>query len=144
MKVREKPAIFEAVQVLRCELIEGGRWEGAAFSEMPALIEEAVRDGKIHPSVKGATDYLTWEVHAKNGTITATPGDWIVLNHLGGLRVCDDFVFHQTYEPVDSDKPKLPPMRAESIGHKIEPRSEPVEPPGPPDPPRPRIRRDFA
>jgi hypothetical protein len=41
------------------------------------------------------------EIETLEGTMTATPGDWIICGVQGELYPCKPDIFEATYEPVD-------------------------------------------
>jgi hypothetical protein len=82
MKYRKKPIEIEAVQ-----------WTGSNADE----IEEFI--GQVW---KAAPDRI--RINTPEGTMVATPGDWIIRGVAGELYPCKPDIFEQTYEPVDNHR----------------------------------------
>jgi len=81
-KYRKKPVVVEA-----CCPHEG---------KMPEWFEIALCDRKVRERVSGGFDIDTLE-----GTMYASPGDYIIKGISGELYPCKPDIFEQTYELVE-------------------------------------------
>lgn len=99
-RYRKKPVIIEAVQVAAA-VYNGKTWNGSPFKcdVLPQWLQEAFTNGTIavHPSDR---DYALLAVKAREGTMLAEPGDWIIRGVKGELYPCKADIFEATYEPV--------------------------------------------
>lgn len=87
-KFRKKPVIIEAVQ-----LPPSGR---PTNTEAAAVVDFLGPNGRWHDIGIGHIEIETLE-----GTMTASPGDWIIKGVKGEFYPCKPDVFELTYEPVD-------------------------------------------
>lgn len=83
MKFRKKPVVIEAVQFMG----------DAGVAEIAALGLPCRR------SDDGMCDVL--EIPTLEGTLIATPGDWIITGVKGERYPCKPDVFAATYEPAE-------------------------------------------
>ncbi len=85
-RFRKKPVVIEAVQ-----------WTGENWADVWAFINSADGDmEKYACSPNGAVAIETAE-----GTMKASPGDWIIKGVKGELYPCKPDIFSETYDPVD-------------------------------------------
>jgi hypothetical protein len=92
-KYRKKPVVIEA-----------HFWDGSA--EGAGLIidwiltgEHSARYHDIHDIVPGARAVIA--IATLEGTITASPGDWIIRGVKGEFYPCKPDIFEATYESID-------------------------------------------
>ncbi len=99
-KFRKKPIVIEAVRV-RATDFNGQTWDDNPFGEpAPEWLMEALRSGDVSPHTRGSTDYAEWDIKTLEGTMNATPGDWIIRGVKGELYPCKPDIFAATYEAV--------------------------------------------
>lgn len=85
---RKKPVVIEAVQ-----------WNGSTISETPDWLREALY--MTPPTVGGIfrlDDKI--QIFTLEGTMTASPGDWIIRGINGELYPCKPDIFAATYDAV--------------------------------------------
>jgi hypothetical protein len=82
MRYRKRPVEVEAVQFVGTNIVEIAQFI-------------ADRDGQFIPTL-GYIDIVTLE-----GTMTASPGDWVICGVAGELYPCKPDIFEATYEPVE-------------------------------------------
>ena len=82
MKFRKKPVVIDAVQF--------------RAGEQPAELAGDVIAGTVTYPDDGTMLIATLE-----GTMIATPGDWIIRGVKGELYPCKPDIFAATYEPAD-------------------------------------------
>ena len=82
MRFRKKPVEIEAIQYVGTNLVQVAQFI-------------ADRDGQFIPSI-GQIDIVTLE-----GTMTASPGDWVICGTEGELYPCKPDAFAATFEPVE-------------------------------------------
>ena len=106
MRFRKKPVEIEAVQV-RASDYNPALWgtpnnpfDGSPFSEQAYWLAEAMVRGKVRPVTPGHTDYAEWEIDTLEGTMLASPGDWIIRGVKGEIYPCKPDIFAMTYEPI--------------------------------------------
>lgn len=100
MKFRKKPVVIDAVKVVYAEKLGGGRLDCSPFSEMTDWLVAAAESGVLTESTKGARDYAVLNIKTLEGTMEATPGDWIIRGVKGELYPCKPDIFELTYEPA--------------------------------------------
>lgn len=83
-RYRKRPVVIEAVQLSADTLAEVVAWCGGAVREVRF--------------VGGAYALI---IPTLEGTLTASPGDWIIRGVAGELYPCKPDIFALTYEPVD-------------------------------------------
>ena len=95
-KFRKKPVVVEAIQ-----------WDGAESSIMKLFefmgeLPHAPDDPHVHTGI-GYTpaDGKTY-IPTLEGTMTASPGDWIIKGVSGEFYPCKPDIFEKTYEPCHS------------------------------------------
>lgn len=97
MKYKKKPVEIEAVRIteeLFAEMVAGEPLES-----WPAWLHEAfsrVANGVYYSTAAGSVKIETLE-----GTMTASPGDWIIRGVQGELYPCKDNIFQATYDKVE-------------------------------------------
>jgi hypothetical protein len=85
-KFRKRPVVIEAIQFTGTNFFECSHFmDGDKYLDVPEL---------------KATDYPV--IHTLEGTMTATPGDWIIKGIRGEFYPCKPDIFAATYEKVDS------------------------------------------
>jgi hypothetical protein len=92
-KFRKKPVIVEA-----------RRWDGTAEAAGPLIDwiltgDHCARYHDANDGVPGARTEIA--IDTLEGTITASPGDWIIRGAQGEFYPIKDSIFRETYEPVD-------------------------------------------
>lgn len=99
---RKKPVVIEAVRVTACDFNPSAEnpFDGQPFSEFPSWLISALSEHKITPHSRGGTDYAQWDIQTLEGTMTAQPGDWVILGVKGEIYPCKPDIFAQTYEIV--------------------------------------------
>lgn len=100
MKFRKKPVVIEAVRVVYQEMLRDGP-EGPPVLNAPEWFNQAVRDEIVTLSTRGARDYAVLDINTLEGTMEATPGEWIIRGIKGELYPCKADIFAATYEPAD-------------------------------------------
>jgi len=103
MKFRKKPVVIEAVKVIYAEMLSKGP-ECWPCNERPEWLIEAVNSGTVTLSTRGARDYAVLDIHTLEGTMEATPGDYIIRGVKGELYPCKPDIFAATYEPVSGEQ----------------------------------------
>lgn len=101
MRFRKKPVVIEAVQVKAADY-NGSTFDGAPFSDMPPWLALAIESGQIRSDTPRHTDYAEWAIPTLEGTMWASPGDWIIQGVQGELYPCKPDIFAATYEPAES------------------------------------------
>jgi hypothetical protein len=86
---RKKPVVIEARQFTRNNLPEVAEWCGGE-RHRPAVMET---DG-------WTLDDPVLHIPTLEGTMTASPGDWIIRGVQGEFYPCDPDIFAATYEEV--------------------------------------------
>lgn len=99
-KYRKKPVVIEAVQVTNADY-NGKTWDGCPFSGLPKWLTEAIDAERIVPGTPGNTDYAEWFIETSEGTMKASPGDYIIQGVQGELYPCKPDIFEATYEPAE-------------------------------------------
>lgn len=100
MKFRKKPVVIEAVKVIYAEMLSQGP-EHWPFDERPEWLIQAVNDGTLDLSTRGARDYAVIEIRTLEGTMEAGPGDHVIRGVKGELYPCKPDIFAATYELVE-------------------------------------------
>lgn len=80
---------FEAVRIVAADYNHrsANPFDGSPFSSVPGWLEELIRFETLKPVTPNGTDYAEWVLHTDAGTILGTPGDWIIRDHLGYIRI---------------------------------------------------------
>lgn len=100
MKYRKRPVVIEAIQITAADW-NGSTWEGSPFKgDIPVWLVEALQAGTLMPQARRGTDYAEWDIVTLEGTMTATPGDWIIRGVRGELYPVKPDIFAATYETV--------------------------------------------
>jgi hypothetical protein len=100
MKYRKRPVVIEAVKIVYAEMLSDGP-ECSPFQEQPEWLKEAVENGVLSLSTKGARDYAVVDVNTLEGIMEATPGDMLIRGIKGELYPCKPDIFKATYELVE-------------------------------------------
>lgn len=80
--------------------VDAFRWTGDQDqTEDPVWIVEAIKSGRVRFHNAGSP-YVVMLVSTLEGTMCATPGDWIIRGVKGELYPCKPDIFAATYEPV--------------------------------------------
>jgi hypothetical protein len=90
---RKKPVVIEARQ-----------WNGTASGATPIIdwILTGERSARYHDAADAVPDARTEiAIDTLEGTITASPGDWIIRGVQGEFYPCKPDIFEATYEPAD-------------------------------------------
>ncbi len=98
MKYRKKPVIIDAVQ-----------WTGENIDEALTFLQDGHADFKhlpddgvhIEPGVGHTPHDGKLFIPTLEGTITASPGDWIIKGVKGEFYPCKPGIFEATYEAVE-------------------------------------------
>jgi hypothetical protein len=90
MRFRKKPVVIEAVQ------FDGTRLSCTAISKWMLL----GRDYEAPLSNMQKKGYFHMEIDTLEGTMVASPGDWIIKGVKGEFYPCKPDIFEATYEPV--------------------------------------------
>ena len=95
-RFRKKPVEIEAIQ-----------WDGTEVcleTILPWIDFDALPDDGVH--VGKGVGYVpalgTLDIPTLEGTMTASPGDWIIRGVKGEFYPCKPDIFEMTYEPVRS------------------------------------------
>lgn len=93
---RKKPVEVEAVRAPLNEWADNplGDWE-----ETPEWLQQAFDSGSIQPRFAGE-DYWYYDIGTLEGTMTASPGDFIIRGVQGEIYPCKPDIFRATYEEV--------------------------------------------
>ena len=88
-KYRKKPIVIEAV-----------RWDGNKISEVTEWTKEALAKS---PSQIGSFFRMghSVSIHTLEGTMMASPGDYIIRGVNGELYPCKPDIFEKSYEPAE-------------------------------------------
>lgn len=96
-KFRKKPVEIDAWQV---PTFEAGAYPISSFNA-PQWLLEAEKDGLVRVVLRPAqSDWALIDIETLEGTMTASPGDWIIKGVKGELYPCKPDVFAMTYEPA--------------------------------------------
>lgn len=90
-KYRKKPVVIEAF-----------KWTGGHDqTEDPTWIVQALKTGEA--TIVGTSDMkvCVMQIKTLEGTMTASPGDYIIKGIQGEIYPCKPDIFEQTYESVD-------------------------------------------
>ncbi len=83
-KYRKKPVVVEAIQ-----------WTGENFEELADFVGESARRAKYDESD------ISIKIYTLEGTMTASPGDYIIKGIKGEFYPCKPDIFNATYEKVE-------------------------------------------
>lgn len=88
-KFRKKPVVIEAVE-----------WNGKRLDEVPEWLSKAIQ---AVPGDIGGVVRVCDRIHIPTleGTMIASPGDWIIRGVHGELYPCKPDIFAATYEPAE-------------------------------------------
>jgi hypothetical protein len=86
-KYRKKPVVIEAAL-----------WDGTPEGATP-LIDWMLGAGERSARFHNGVDDLCIKIDTLEGTITASPGDWIIRGVQGEFYPCKPDIFEATYEP---------------------------------------------
>lgn len=95
MKYRKKPVVIESIKVPHHEYSD----DPFIFEEVPEWLDAACRSGVITPRMK-SEDYWYYEIKTLEGSMLASPGDFIIQGVKGELYPCKPDIFAATYEPA--------------------------------------------
>lgn len=88
VKFRKKPVVIDAVQ-----------FDGS--STQAGAIRTWIEGGEyIEPTI-GTRDIRPLSIETLEGTMTASPGDWIIKGVKGEFSPCRSDIFEATYEPAE-------------------------------------------
>lgn len=92
-KFRKKPVVIEAV-----------RWLGGNLDEVLSFIKvdllPDIDDGQVGSGIGHTPALGTLDIPTLEGTMTASPGDWIIKGVQGEFYPCKPDIFETTYVPV--------------------------------------------
>lgn len=94
-KFRTKSVVKDAVKCLMREYAD----EPLVFDEVPDWLQEAIEQKRIMPEFR-TEDYWYYRIETLEGSMLASPGDWIIRGLRGELYPCKPDIFAATYEPV--------------------------------------------
>jgi hypothetical protein len=80
-------------------VIDAERWNGTAIGSTP-IINWILRNGG---TARYHDDPPSIAIDTLEGTITASPGDWIIRGVQGEFYPCKPDIFNQTYDGVEDD-----------------------------------------
>lgn len=86
-RFRKKPVEIEAMQLDANNAAEVALWCGGALWEDPMFFPEAHRSTHV-------------VIHTLEGTMHATPGDWVIKGIQGEFYPCKPDIFAATYDEV--------------------------------------------
>lgn len=93
-RFRKKPVVIEARQ-----------WDGTAEGATPIvdwILQTGTRSARYHDVTDDVPNARTEiAIDTLEGTITASPGDWIIRGVKGEFYPCKPDIFEATYEPVE-------------------------------------------
>lgn len=89
-KFRKKPVVIEAVQWQGHNVDEVGNFMGSLVIGINKLSAAGVTEGSVL-------------IDTLEGTMTASPGDWIIKGVQGEFYPCKPDIFGQTYEEVENE-----------------------------------------
>jgi hypothetical protein len=87
---RKKPVVIEAMPFDGTE---------ASASEIVEWIGPQAHPPSFHPAYPGEHRALLM-IHTLEGTMTASPGDWVIKGVSGEFYPCKPDIFEATYEPA--------------------------------------------
>ena len=98
MKFRKKPVVIEAVQ-----------WTGANLFDVISFTDgppdtRGDHAGMMWDNYRDLVDREGLKIFTLEGTMLATPGDWIIRGVKGELYPCKPDIFEATYERVETEK----------------------------------------
>lgn len=97
MRFRKKPVVIEAVRY-----VGGNDRDGYRFAEMqPQWLSDAFHLQPGHPGAVWRT-ISALNIGTLEGSLTVSPGDWIIRGISGELYPCKPYIFDATYEPEDT------------------------------------------
>ena len=97
-KYRKKPVVIEAV-----------RWTGENLAEVLAFTGKHPDwykwfDSFEHYEAHVRADDSVFKIKTREGTMVASPGDWIIKGVAGEFYPCKPDIFAATYEPMETDQ----------------------------------------
>jgi NTP pyrophosphatase (non-canonical NTP hydrolase) len=94
-KYRKRPVVIDAIQ-----------WQGTAAAAVPIInwILTGAGSARYHDE---EDDLPGIAIDTLEGTVTASPGDWIIRGVRGEFYPCKPDIFAATYEPVDTPRSKV-------------------------------------
>jgi hypothetical protein len=93
---RKKPVVIEAMQYTGDNVLAVAAW--AHQGQLPAMNAIITHDGYV------------MRVRTLEGSLIASPGDWVIRGIKGELYPCKPDIFAATYEPVAPPLPAGPPL----------------------------------
>jgi hypothetical protein len=116
MKYRKKPVVIEAMEfaggaaaatpiidwVLAGDGSASWRGEGATYADPNCPTPEYHRTHTFCPSCPFTTAHEALSILTLEGTMMASPGDWVIRGVQGEFYPCKPDIFAATYEPVSS------------------------------------------
>jgi hypothetical protein len=94
-KARKKSLVIEFVKVPMREWAEAPM----VFEDLPDWLAEAVHLGQIRAEFR-SEDYWYFIIDTLEGSMTATPGDYIIRGVKGELYPCKPDIFEATYDVI--------------------------------------------
>lgn len=92
-KFRKKPIEIEALQFT-------GNWFSVWTNDRPDWLSKAVHGGVLVYEAVGPGSIGVLRVLTSEGTMTASPDDWLIRGVKGELYPCKPDIFAATYEAV--------------------------------------------
>jgi hypothetical protein len=89
MKYRKKPVEVHA-----------HLWTGESDAQLPPWLQSRIALGHVELLATGSSLPVYAAIKTLEGTMTASPGDWIIKGTKGELYPCKPDVFAEVYEPV--------------------------------------------
>jgi len=93
---RKKPVVIEAMLWVGDNVDEA-----LVFVGDPSKLPQAPDDPHVSPGLGHTPGLGTLDIPTLEGTMTASPGDWIIKGVKGEFYPCKPDIFDATYEPVD-------------------------------------------
>lgn len=88
-KFRKKPVVIAAMQ-----------WDGTD-EQAVEVVEWTAYIASFDPKTAGPGDSGLLEIDTSAGTMTASPGDWIIRGVKGEIYPCKPDIFEATYETME-------------------------------------------
>jgi hypothetical protein len=90
VQYRKKPVVIEAMQ-----------WDGTAQAATP-IVDWILSSGDRSARFRNGVDDVCIAIDTLEGTMFASPGDFVIRGVQGEFYPCKPDIFEATYEPVSS------------------------------------------